>query len=57
MSIDYIAKRGKGKGVKEDRTVSRLDGLYYALKYVVNVHRWHLVEKCSRHEGGYNTKK
>ena len=45
MDHEHRLHRRRGKGVKEDRTVSELDGLYYALKYVVNVHRWHLVEK------------
>ncbi len=43
MSIDHIA--AGGKRVKDDRTISRLDGLQYALEYVVNIHGWHLVEK------------
>jgi len=27
----------------KDRTISRLDGAQYRLKYVVNVHGWHFI--------------
>jgi hypothetical protein len=38
---EHRIHRKRGTRAKDDRTVSGLDGLQYALKYVVNVHGWH----------------
>jgi hypothetical protein len=39
LSHEHRLHRRRGKGAKDDRTISGLDGLQYALKYVVNVHK------------------
>ena len=42
---EHRSYRRSGRVAKDDRTVFRLDGLQYALKYAIKVQGWHFSEK------------